>query len=512
MKKIWRKNFAVQRVDCQMPYLVMELFYSTFDNLKFKRYIQEGIWIFEKLDNTGTYFIKSQLRDAVDAILNKVIANPKAVDSLHRNIVSTNKRYFVLAKKMEKLDYRKMSNKELISWYKRVMQLQAKAHAMALTTTWLVDSDGEDFSNYLLNYSASQIEKLGLNDSPAEVFSVLTTPLKDSMARIEEKELLNIVAKVQKCIVAKRILSDKNTQRIEKNFTRLPKDIQKLIMVHYKKWRWTLYTYLGPAYELDYYLELIAGLLRQKTKPRTLLKQYGVVHQKTRAEQKKLFKKLQMDNHTQHLFRMAQDIVFIKGFRKDCLFYGGYVRDLLLKEVAHRLHISLLQAKYIAPPEMPDALLKNKFSVDKLNQCMKFSVLHMQKGKNRILLGAKAKAFLKKQTFEKVKIGTIKELKGTPACPGKVQGKIRIINLPEEMGSMEKGDIMLAHTTYPALVPAMKKAAAIVTEDGGITCHAAIVSRELKIPCVVGIKIATRVLKDGDKVEVDAEKGIIKRI
>ena len=58
----------------------------------------------------------------------------------------------------------------------------------------------------------------------------------------------------------------------------------------------------------------------------------------------------------------------------------------------------------------------------------------------------------------------------------------------------------------------MKKAAAIVTDDGGLTCHAAIVARELKTPCVVGTKIATKVLKDGDMVEVDANKGIVKKI
>ena len=58
----------------------------------------------------------------------------------------------------------------------------------------------------------------------------------------------------------------------------------------------------------------------------------------------------------------------------------------------------------------------------------------------------------------------------------------------------------------------MKKAAAIVTEQGGITSHAAIISRELRVPCVIGTKIATKVLKDGDKVEVDATKGIVKKL
>ena len=82
----------------------------------------------------------------------------------------------------------------------------------------------------------------------------------------------------------------------------------------------------------------------------------------------------------------------------------------------------------------------------------------------------------------------------------------------EEISKMEDGDIMVAHSTFPSLVPAMKKAAAIVTEDGGITCHAAIVSRELGIPCIIGTKIATKVFKDGDLVEVDADKGVVRKV
>lgn len=66
--------------------------------------------------------------------------------------------------------------------------------------------------------------------------------------------------------------------------------------------------------------------------------------------------------------------------------------------------------------------------------------------------------------------------------------------------------------SLPPLVPAMNRAAAIITNTGGITCHAAIVSREMKKPCIIGTKIATRVLKDGDLVEVDADKGVVRII
>ncbi len=104
------------------------------------------------------------------------------------------------------------------------------------------------------------------------------------------------------------------------------------------------------------------------------------------------------------------------------------------------------------------------------------------------------------------------ELKGMCACIGKATGTVKIINHPDEMKKMEYGDILVSAATTPAIVTAMKKAAAIVTDEGGLTCHASIVSRELNIPCIVGLKIVTKTFKDGDLVEVDATKGIVRKI
>lgn len=100
-----------------------------------------------------------------------------------------------------------------------------------------------------------------------------------------------------------------------------------------------------------------------------------------------------------------------------------------------------------------------------------------------------------------------KLLQGMSASPGKARGKVKIILDPSEIGKMEKGDILVTAMTNPLFVPAMEKAAAIVTDEGGITCHAAIVSRELGIPCVVATKRATEVLKDGMEITVDGTEG-----
>lgn len=101
-------------------------------------------------------------------------------------------------------------------------------------------------------------------------------------------------------------------------------------------------------------------------------------------------------------------------------------------------------------------------------------------------------------------------LKGKTGYGGHVKGIVRILKRKEQINSVQKGEILVTAMTTPEFVPAMKKSAAIITDEGGITCHAAIAARELNKPCVIGTKFATQVLKDGDEVEVDANKGVVR--
>lgn len=105
------------------------------------------------------------------------------------------------------------------------------------------------------------------------------------------------------------------------------------------------------------------------------------------------------------------------------------------------------------------------------------------------------------------------ELKGNIGCKGfVVSGIIKVIHSQTDFGNFNDGDILVTSMTRPEFVPLMKKASAVITDEGGVTCHAAIVSRELGVPCIIGTKIATQFFKDGDLVEVDANKGIVKKI
>lgn len=106
--------------------------------------------------------------------------------------------------------------------------------------------------------------------------------------------------------------------------------------------------------------------------------------------------------------------------------------------------------------------------------------------------------------------GSVKVLKGNVACKGFAKGSARIVYELSELDKVQDGDVIVTPMTTPEMIPVLKKVSAIVTDEGGITCHAAIVSREMNIPCVIGTLDATRLLHDGDTLEVNADEGTVR--
>jgi pyruvate,water dikinase len=121
-----------------------------------------------------------------------------------------------------------------------------------------------------------------------------------------------------------------------------------------------------------------------------------------------------------------------------------------------------------------------------------------------------------KEMFEKAKaaysVGETK-IKGISACKGIVKARARVIlDVQKEGSRLKTGEILITSMTRPEFVPLMHKASAIVTDEGGMTCHAAIVARELNKPCIIGARVAVNLIHDGDLIEVNANTGIVKII
>lgn len=110
------------------------------------------------------------------------------------------------------------------------------------------------------------------------------------------------------------------------------------------------------------------------------------------------------------------------------------------------------------------------------------------------------------------RVDASQDITGQTAYPGKISGRVRIVLDPTRSNHFREGDVLVTRMTRPEFLPLMKKASGFVTDAGGILSHAAITAREMKKPCIIGTKVATQVLKDGDRVEVDAVKGVVRKL
>jgi len=198
---------------------------------------------------------------------------------------------------------------------------------------------------------------------------------------------------------------------------------------------------------------------------------------------------------------LYQEILYIKDKRDEYRREAFYYLLPLLKEISRRVNISVQDLGYLLPHEI---LEKNRDA--KIEQRKIAFTLELRNMQLTIIAGKNAR----EQFIHPLQIEKVSLLQGTVCSSGFVTGKVQIIRGKEDIIKFKQGNVLVAVTTDPNHLPAMQKAIAFITDEGGITCHAAIVARELGKPAIVGTKTATSVLKNGDIVEVDAEKGIIR--
>ena len=185
---------------------------------------------------------------------------------------------------------------------------------------------------------------------------------------------------------------------------------------------------------------------------------------------------------------------------------GQETKEVKVPEKLRQLQ-KISNEEIITLAKIADKLQKHYFFPQDIEWALEGKKLFIVQTRPVTTMSKKAAVIVKTGTGDEVRITQVPILTGSPASPGIGTGRVKVLKSAKEIAKVEKGDILVAPMTSPDFVPAMKKAHAIVTDAGGATSHAAIVSRELGIPCVVGTKEATLVLKDGMIVTVDGQKG-----
>ncbi|HIH43249.1 TPA: hypothetical protein HA246_06410 [Candidatus Woesearchaeota archaeon] len=227
-------------------------------------------------------------------------------------------------------------------------------------------------------------------------------------------------------------------------------------------------------------------------------------------EIKALKKKYLQNKDIVLLNNIFEEYAFLHELRKETQMKTSFSLYLIFEEISKRFGISVNGLEVYSPDELILLLEKDrKISDEEIARRLQCSTLFINNNKVLFKLGEDA---IKLKTFEQSKESDVlRDFSGLPASLGKAVGKVKIaLSAADALKKIKKGDILVTGMTMPDFVPVMKKAAAIITNEGGATCHAAIISREFNIPCIVGTKIATKVLKDGMLVEVNANHGVVK--
>lgn len=222
-------------------------------------------------------------------------------------------------------------------------------------------------------------------------------------------------------------------------------------------------------------------------------------HEQSQKQGQKLFDD-EIDREATQVRENEGDIFFNTGV--NIIFK---ILDIISQK--YHWHFDLL--KFITYKELIQSIKNKKLPQGALEERLNTTFAYIN---DDIIFEPKIDKKLKALGYEmkKGRIAVITEFKGIIANKGLARGKVKIIYSRSQLDKVKKGDILVAPMTSPWHIPAIKKASAIITDEGGITCHAAIISRELNKPCIIGTKVATQVLKDLDLVTVDANKGVVK--
>jgi phosphohistidine swiveling domain-containing protein len=350
------------------------------------------------------------------------------------------------------------------------------------------------------------------------MFNNLMQPSKASFINDEHLEILNITKEVIEDEKTLELFKNNDTNIIFQELNKVNKSIKQKLIKHTKYFFFNRlnYYHVQSLTELDYITE-IKQLIKDKVNIEGKIdfeKESYSINNKKRDD---IISEHNFDNDIKNLITLSVETLHWQDDRKKIILSGVYYVGLMLDELARLYSIDIEMLKRYDAYEITEELLENfneKHIEDAKIRMDKYIIFYENKGegentyvKKTIILGKEFDEFMKLYN-ETILEHT--DLHGTCASPGKAMGEVRVCRTKEDIEKFKEGEVLVSAMTRPEFISAMRKASAIVTDEGGITCHAAIVSRELGKPCIIGTKVATKILKDGQYVDVNANHGIVK--
>lgn len=477
------------------------------------------------------YFGERDSYDAGEHIARRIIGDPQWATTINKHIVLWADRLRRFAETIPDDSLAALSNAALWRWYRK----HDAVHTQYYQWCW-IPVGADMFHDNLTNRVKRYLRQRTPEDNINEYLVILTQPRKKSLIQIEHEDFLKIAGVIyrhtkQRDIFRKlyrtfqeqlaalmglkthtpeyeRVLEE----RVKGMKAQIPSSILRCIERHYRAYYYVKFMWIGKdgVYSFDHYLKELVKLIGSGVNPLMELARLGREFRRQQQVRQRLMKKLRIGPKWRKVFDEWGDFMVTKIYRRYAQIYAIYRMQPILREIARRIRLSDGDVRFMLKDEVRQALLQKKVNRAAIRSRRKLAVYYYEKGLEMVFTGARARALVKR--VEKIHTHDVREVTGQVGCVGMAAGIVKLVFRPSDMSKMNIGDILVSIATDPDIVPAMKKAAAIVTEQGGMTSHAAIVARELGIPCVIGTKIAIKVFTDGDRVEVDATKGIVRKI
>lgn len=410
-----------------------------------------------------------------------------------------------VAEQISALDLDSLDNAVLIDWFQKYteeLEIYNPVYSCAPTVTLIL---GEMISAPLREILA----KRGEAERLEHYLEALIYPLKRSPIEQATRELMRLAANIQISLDLRTVFQsspDEILATLPKGHPEFFSQVEEFAQ-HYAFINMDFG--LGELLSVREVLTSLKTVVNEKDANQTLAGMHEHEQEREGLAQK-IIEDFGIPGELLELIKFARNQFTLKQYMRSVSLRAMVaVRDFLT-EIGKRVGFTHKELQCFTPPEVIEALKGKAPEPAKIRQRLEDGYgLYLVNGEFKVIVGEE----LAKEVA--AAIGEVPKrdvLEGAVAYPGKHEGPIKIVLVREEIDKMKRGDVLVAPMTDPYLVPAMIKAGAIVTDEGGLLSHAAIVSREQGIPCIVGTEQATTVLQDGDFVEVDAEgtRGIVR--
>lgn len=428
------------------------------------------------------YYVNKKQQEIYIQGLYLLLADKNFIRGFHKKAQNRLERILITTKKELNQDLSLLNNHELLNLYQKFILPNTEEFYIYM---WTVFNIGEPLSNVVLNHLK---KKNSYQTKITEYLLSFSSPLKPNDVINERIDLLKLA------ILRKKLKSA---------------DFNRRLNNHVLKYRHI------PMFDFDhtpYHEKQFTEELLQIKNPEKELKEIKKHFSMRGREFKTRLLRLKPDAKLRQLLVFMKENVFLRDYRDMIRQKLNIELRKFYLEIGSRLGLTIKQTATLTNSEIVEYIKsEKKFPKREILAREKFYLLIQKKDTVEIFSGNKARSKAKTE-LNVISHSRLKELNGVVGSIGRAKGKVQIVYTNRDLAKVKKGDVLVTAMTRQDFVPAIRKAVALITDEGSITCHAAIIARELEIPCIVATKHATRVLKDGDRVIVDAssEKGIIK--